>query len=117
AVDDHLGTWNDIAQLAQHFDLMFDAVINHISSQSTWFQEFLHDDPTYRNFFITIRGTPDLSSVVRPRTLPLLTQVQTTVGDKKVWTTFSADQIDLNYANPAVLLQILDVLLFYVAHG
>jgi glycosidase len=117
SVDDHLGTWNDIENLARHFDLMFDAVINHISSQSVWFQEFLRDNPTYRDYFINVEGNPDLSRVVRPRALPLLTQVQTTAGDKKVWTTFSADQIDLNYANPAVLLQILDVLLFYAAHG
>jgi sucrose phosphorylase len=34
-----------------------------------------------------------------------------------VWTTFSADQVDLDYRNPAVLVRMLDVLLTYVAHG
>jgi glycosidase len=55
--------------------------------------------------------------VVRPRTLPLLTPVTTTDGVKHVWTTFSADQIDLNYGEPELLLAILDVLLFYVSQG
>ncbi|MFN8462450.1 MAG: alpha-amylase family glycosyl hydrolase [Anaerolineales bacterium] len=34
-----------------------------------------------------------------------------------MWTTFSADQIDLNFKNPEVLLEILDILLLYVERG
>jgi sucrose phosphorylase len=96
---------------------MFDGVINHISAQSEWFQGFLHDDPRYRDYFITVNDSPDLSQVVRPRTLPLLTTINTTSGEKKVWTTFSNDQIDLNFKNPEVLLEILDILLMYVERG
>jgi sucrose phosphorylase len=55
--------------------------------------------------------------VVRPRALPLLTRFTTPTGAKAVWTTFSDDQMDLNYHNPAVLLEIIETLLFYVAHG
>jgi len=117
ATDSALGTWNDIARLGQGFDLMFDAVINHVSAQSEWFKRFLQDDPAYRDFFIVVEGTPDLSRVVRPRTLPLLTKFQTPSGEREVWTTFSADQIDLNYRDPDVLLAMLDVLLFYVERG
>jgi sucrose phosphorylase len=116
-VDFALGTWDDVTRVGQHFYLMFDGVINHISAQSEWFKAFLRDDPKYRDYFIVVEGDPDLSQVVRPRTLPLLIEFTTPTGAKKVWTTFSADQIDLNYANPAVLLDIVDVLLFYVAHG
>lgn len=96
---------------------MFDAVLNHISAQSAWFQAFLCDDPKYRDYFIVVEGEPDLSQVFRPRALPLLTHFQTSSGEKAVWTTFSADQVDLNYRNPEVLLDILDVLLFYVSNG
>ncbi len=117
AINPDLGTWDDIARLRGDFKLMFDAVINHISAHSAWFQGFVNGDPTYRDFFITVDPSTDLSSVVRPRTLPLLTPVQTAEGVRHVWTTFSADQIDLNYANPEVLLRIVDVLLFYVAQG
>jgi sucrose phosphorylase len=64
-----------------------------------------------------VHGNPDLSAVVRPRALPLLTEFLSPTGPRKIWTTFSADQIDLNYTNPQVLLEIIDVLLTYVSHG
>lgn len=111
------GDWDDIARLKQHFRLMFDAVINHISRQSAWFQGFLRGDPAYRDFFIVVDPSTDLSQVVRPRALPLLTPAETAEGVRHVWTTFSEDQIDLNFANPQVLLEIIDVLLFYVERG
>ena len=117
AVNPTLGTWSDVHQLGHHFRLMFDAVINHISAHSDWFQKFLADDPVYRDYFTVVDPAADLTAVFRPRALPLLTEVKTAVGPKHVWTTFSADQIDLNYANPDVLLAVLDVLLFYVTQG
>lgn len=117
AVDPALGTWKDVAQIGRSFRLMFDAVINHISAQSPWFQGFLQGDPRYRDFFVAVDPAADLSAVFRPRALPLLTKVATAAGPKYVWTTFSSDQIDLNYANPEVLLEIVDLLLFYVAKG
>ncbi len=117
AVDPTCGTWDDIARLGNSFDLMFDAVFNHLSAQGHWFQRFLRDEPEFRDFFVTVEGDPDLSQVVRPRALPLLTEFQTARGLRRVWTTFSADQADLNFKNPRVLLAVLEALLFYVAHG
>lgn len=117
AVDPALGTWQDVARSNRHFRLMFDAVINHISAKHPWFRGFLLGNPRYQNHFIVVEGEADVSQVVRPRALPLLTKFKTPSGDKAVWTTFSDDQIDLNYANPDVLLEIIDTLLFYVAHG
>ncbi len=116
-VDPALGTWDEVARIGRNFRLMLDGVINHISAQSEWFKAFLRDDPKYRDYFIVVDGEPDLSQVVRPRALPLLTKVTTPSGEKKVWTTFSADQIDLNYRNPDVLLDIIDTLLSYIARG
>ena len=117
AVDPALGDWDAIRRAGRNFRLMFDGVINHISAESEWFQKFLQDDPRYRSYFIVVEDDPDLSQVVRPRARPLLTKVQTAAGEKQVWTTFSTDQIDLNYHNPDVLLDILDTLFFYAAHG
>ncbi len=111
------GTWAHIRALARDFLLMFDAVINHVSSRHPWFQRFLQGDPDYADFFITVPPDTDLSAVVRPRPWPLLTPFDTPRGRVWVWTTFSADQVDLNYHNPRVLLAVLDVLLFYVAQG
>ncbi|MEK9163861.1 MAG: alpha-amylase family glycosyl hydrolase, partial [Chloroflexota bacterium] len=91
AVDPALGSWDDVARIGRNFRLMFDAVINHVSAGSAWFQAFLRDDPKYRNYFIVVEDDPDLSRVVRPRALPLLTRFVTPSGEKKVWTTFSED--------------------------
>jgi sucrose phosphorylase len=117
AVDPGVGNWEDVARLGRGFRLMMDAVVNHISARSAWFGAFLRDEPPYKEYFITVDGSADLSQVFRPRALPLLTEVQTVAGPKAVWTTFSADQIDLNYANPDVLLEVVDTLLFYVSKG
>ncbi|MBN1247078.1 MAG: alpha-glucosidase C-terminal domain-containing protein, partial [Anaerolineae bacterium] len=116
-VNPDLGDWSDIARLGRSFRLMFDAVINHISRQSAWFQAFVAGDTAFANAFIVVEPGTDLSEVVRPRALPLLTAVQTPSGEKHVWTTFSTDQIDLNFADPDVLLRIVELLLLYVSQG
>lgn len=116
-VDPALGSWDDVAYISGAFRMMFDAVVNHISAHSDWFQGFLRDDPRYRDYFTVVDPAADLSAVFRPRALPLLTQVETTAGTRHVWTTFSDDQIDLNFANPDVLLEVIDTLLFYVSQG
>jgi glucosylglycerate phosphorylase len=116
-VDPQLGSWADVRALGQTFKLMFDAVVNHCSVKNSWFQGFLQGESPYKDWFIVVEGDPDLSLVTRPRALPLLTTFDTAEGPKKVWTTFSADQVDLDIRNPEVLLALLDVLLFYVAHG
>lgn len=117
AIDPALGSWEDIHALHRDFRLMFDAVLNHISAHSEWFQGYLRGEAPYSEFFIMVDPSQDLSLVRRPRALPLLTQVETTNGVRFVWTTFSEDQIDLNFSNPDVLLETIRVLLFYVQQG
>ena len=117
AVDPTLGSWDDLVSFRENFQLMFDAVINHISAESSWFQGYLQGDPAYEDFFVAVDPEVDLTAVFRPRALPLLTPFETASGTRHLWTTFSADQIDLNYANPAVLLAVLDTLLFYIVKG
>jgi sucrose phosphorylase len=116
-INPEVGEWHNLKPLQECCQLMFDAVVNHISSHSIWFQKFLQEEDPYQDYFITIDPGVDLSWVVRPRAKPLLTQVETTSGPKHVWTTFSPDQIDLDYSNPAVLLEIINVLLFYIQQG
>ncbi|HEX5692288.1 MAG TPA: sugar phosphorylase [Roseiflexaceae bacterium] len=117
AVDPELGEWDDLAPLQANYRLMFDAVINHISAQSEWFQAFLRGEPGAEARFIDIDPATDLALVTRPRTHPLLTPFETPNGTAYIWTTFSADQIDLNYANTDVLLEVVDALLLYVERG
>ncbi|MBI1248961.1 sugar phosphorylase [bacterium] len=116
-VDPDSGDWNDISGLAQDFNLAFDMVANHCSQKCDWFQKFLQGEKPYDQFFIDVDPGTDLTQVVRPRALPLLTAFDTPAGQKHVWTTFSPDQVDLNYGSPEVLLAMIDVLLFYVEHG
>lgn len=117
AVDPALGDWEHVRALCRDFRVMFDGVFNHISVQSEWFRAFLRREHPYTDYFITVDPKTDLSLVTRPRALPLLTPFETANGRVYVWTTFSDDQVDLNFANPDVLLAILDVLLFYAAQG
>lgn len=121
-VDPHLGTWQDIEELEGRYQLMFDGVINHVSAKSRWFQEFLNGNPYYWDFFINFTSPADLTPeqrrmIFRPRTSEILTPFQTINGPSHVWTTFSADQIDLNYKNPDVLMRVIEILLMYVRHG
>jgi len=121
-VDPSLGTWEDIEALENQYQLMFDGVINHVSSESRWFQEFLNDNVYYSDFFSTYDSPDELSPddrkmIFRPRTSDILTEFQTINGPKYVWTTFSKDQIDLNYKNPNVLMRVLDILFLYIRRG
>ena len=116
-VDPGLGTWADVAALHDRFELMVDFVLNHVSAEGAWFAAFRRGSPRYRRFFVTADPTADLSRVTRPRTSPLLTPVETSGGERWVWTTFSADQVDVNYAEPAVLLRMVEVMLRYVERG
>lgn len=121
-VDPRLGTWEDIENLEGRYQLMFDGVINHVSSKSRWFQEFLNGNPDYWDFFINFSSPDELSveqksMIFRPRTSDLLTKYHTINGPMFVWTTFSKDQIDLNFTNPDVLMKIIEILLLYVRHG
>lgn len=112
-----LGNWNDVENLAENFNLMFDFVMNHCSRVSLYFSDFRADRDPYRDFFIYEDPDKDWSKVIRPRSTPLLTDIPTHEGIKHVWTTFSADQVDLNYKNPKVILEMLDILLFYISQG
>ena len=121
-VDPKLGTWENIEDLETRYKLMFDGVINHVSSKSRWFQRFLDATPHYKDFFINYDSYDDLtpqerSAIFRPRVTDILTKSQTVYGEKYVWSTFSKDQIDLNYKNPEVLIRVIEILLLYVRKG
>ena len=121
-VDPELGSWKDIEDLASRYKLMFDGVINHVSSKSRWFQRFLDGTPHYKDFFISYDSYDDLTSeersaIFRPRTTDILTKFHTIDGEKHIWSTFSKDQIDLNYKNPEVLVRVIEILLLYARKG
>ncbi|MFC0266851.1 sugar phosphorylase [Kushneria aurantia] len=112
-----LGDWPQIRHLGERYNLMFDLVINHVSRESLWFTDYLAGSQPGRDYFIEMDPNTDVSAVTRPRNTPLLVPVNTRRGQRHVWATFSDDQIDLNYANPDVLIEMLGVLLFYIRQG
>ncbi len=117
-VEPNLGDWAELNHLAENFDLMYDCVINHISKSSDWFQGYLAGDEAYQDYFVESDPSLDYSSVTRPRALPLLTPFTKASGETAhVWTTFSEDQIDINFKSPKILLESIDILLMYAANG
>ena len=111
------GKWTDIENFSKEFQLMFDLVLNHCSSKSPWFKEFVSGVEPGMNYIMEGDPEADLSAVVRPRSTPLLTPYQTRGGEKNVWTTFSADQVDLDWTCPDLLFEFLDIILFYLSMG
>jgi sucrose phosphorylase len=116
-VNPELGAWDDIRAISKRFRLGADLVLNHVSRQSLWFRDYVGGIAPARHYFIEVDPTTDLSAVVRPRATPLLTSTQTRSGERHLWATFSEDQLDLNFPNPDVLFEFLDILFLYIAHG
>lgn len=116
-VRDDLGQWEDIERLAGDYRIMVDLVINHSSQYGDWFENYQMGKEPGKDYFIEIDPAADVSEVTRPRSSPLVTAVQTSRGVRHVWTTFSDDQIDLDFSNPRVLLEFIDIFLFYLSKG
>ena len=116
-VNESLGSWDDIQGIAQDVKLMADLVINHCSSRSRWFENFIQGKEPGLSYFKTASLNDDLSDVVRPRTSPLLNTVQTALGERHVWCTFSPDQVDLDFANPLVLNEFVGIIRHYLDNG
>lgn len=117
AVRESVGEWQDIQRLSAEYRLMSDLVINHGSAESEWFQNFIKGEGQGHDYFFTASPGDDLSDVVRPRTSPLLREVQTSTGLKYVWCTFSHDQVDFDFRNPEVLKEFVNIVRFYLDQG
>lgn len=116
-VNDGLGDWNDIEDIAKNFHLMADLVINHCSSRSRWFDNFKQRKSPGKDYFYEASPKDKLDQVVRPRTSPLLREVDTLDGKRHVWCTFSHDQVDLDFSNPKVLCEFVSIIKQYLDHG
>ena len=116
-VNEKLGDWPDVEAIAQDFRLMADLVINHCSARSEWFEQFKRAHHPEKDYFFCAQPDDDLSAVVRPRTNPLLREVETAEGTRYVWCTFSHDQVDLNFNNPLLLFEIVSIINFYMERG
>ncbi len=112
-----LGEWSDIERISQEFHLMTDLVINHVSRENLWFIDYLSRNKPGTDYFIEMPEDTDVSMVVRPRSSPVLTPAHTHEGIRHTWATFGEDQIDVNFANPDVLFEFIEILLLYINKG
>ena len=117
SVNQALGDWNDINDIATDYRLMADLVLNHCSSRSAWFDNFKQGIDPGRGYFFTKGPSFDVSRVVRPRTSDLTMPVVTWEGEQQVWCTFSHDQVDFDFSNPDVLLEFTRIIRLYLDRG
>ena len=116
-VKPEFGNWDDIKEISKDFNVMADLVINHCSSESPWFKNFLKGEDPGKDYFVLGEDYPDVSKVIRPRPHPLLTSYETKDGTKEVWCTFSPDQVDLNFKNPSLLIEFIKIIKLYLDQG
>jgi len=116
-VDRKAGSWKDVRAIANRYRLMADLVINHGSSKSQWFRNFIDRKDPGKDYFKEASPEDDLSQVVRPRSTPLRNKVDTADGERWVWCTFGPDQVDFDFANAEVLLRFVEIIRHYLANG
>ena len=114
AIDQNFGSWEDLDLLTKKYNVMIDIVLNHVSKSSKWFENFMKGKGIGSDYFIEVENWQGKAQIVRPRTSELFQKISTDSGLKSVWCTFSHDQIDLNFKNPAVLIEFVEIFLFYL---
>ena len=109
-VDPHVGTWSNIRALSGTVEITADLIVNHISSKSRQFQDFLKngDKSPYSGMFLTFGSVfpngateEDLLRIYRPRPgLPFTTITLANNQKSLLWTTFTSQQMDINVRHP-----------------
>jgi sucrose phosphorylase len=121
-VDPAFGTWEDIEMIGRDFDLTFDFMVNHISRQSFFFQDYLKHGPdsAYADMFLSFSklsptgeiSEEDLAKVYTRKPRPPYTVIERADGSReKIWCTFDYEQIDLDLNSPVTQEVIRDFLI------
>ena len=117
AVDPRLGSWGDLTNMSSSRKIMADVILNHGSRSSVWFRQFVDGEAPGSGYFLSVGDDFDVSHVIRPREHALLQPVTTVGGEKKVWCTFSEDQVDFDFSNPLLLEEFISIILDFIDHG
>ncbi|MDX9786684.1 MAG: sucrose phosphorylase [Desulfobacterales bacterium] len=113
-VDPNFGTWRDVEEIAQDFDLTIDFMVNHISRQSVFFQDYITKgtNSEFADMFLSFNklspdgeiSVEDLDKVYTRKPRPPFTVIQRADGsNEKIWCTFEFEQIDLDWQSPKTL--------------
>ncbi|MDH5692192.1 MAG: alpha-amylase family glycosyl hydrolase [Gammaproteobacteria bacterium] len=126
-IDSRAGTLEDLEHLATDMRsrdilLVLDIVVNHTSDEHEWAQHARNGDPVYQDYYYTFtsRNVPDMFEQSMPEIFPETSPGNFTWDEKMqrwVMTVFNDYQWDLNYSNPAVLIEMLDVILYWANKG
>ena len=117
SLEEKFGCWDDLKSISKKHYLMADLVLNHVSSSHPWVQQFIKsEEPGLSNVFSPKQGL-DWSNVTRPRSSSLFSKINTEAGPKQVWTTFGPDQVDLNWHNPKMTFEFLNLIITYLSNG
>jgi len=126
-VDERVGTLQDVNELssklrARDMLLVLDVVVNHVSDQHEWAHKAREGDPVYQDYFYTFpdRDIPDMFEETMPEIFPETSPGNFTWDERMgrwVMTVFNHYQWDLNYSNPSVFIEMLDILLFWANQG
>ncbi len=127
AIDPRVGTLEDLQQLAKNARdrgilLTLDVVLNHTSDEHEWARCAREGEDYYRNFYFTYpnRNVPDMFEQSMPEIFPETAPGNFTWNEtmeRWVMTVFNDYQWDLNYSNPAVFIEMLDVVLYWANQG
>lgn len=126
-VDEQIGTLEDLRGLAgalRHRGMLLtlDVVVNHVSNQHDWASRARNGEKTHQDYFYVFpnREIPDMFEETMPEIFPETSPGNFTwdeTMEQWVMTVFNHYQWDLNYGNPAVFIEMLDVLLFWANQG
>jgi amylosucrase len=126
-IDPRAGTLADLAKLTEamrehNMLLTLDVVVNHTSNEHPWAQQARAGDKTFQDFYYLFphREVPDMFEETMPEIFPETAPGNFTWDEamqRWVMTVFNNYQWDLNYTNPAVLVEMVDIILFWANQG
>lgn len=127
SVDPRLGTMDDLVALAgtlraHDISMVVDLVLNHVAREHEWAARARAGEQKYRDYFLIYpdRTEPDAFERTLPEIFPDFAPGNFTWDDEAqgwVWTTFNAFQWDLNWANPDVFAEFVDIICFLANNG
>ena len=115
--DSKHGNWNDLKKISKNFRIMSDIILNHASSKSKWFNNFLKNNGVGKDFFLSLDKEINTKNITRARSHKLIQKFSTKNGEKYLWCTFSRDQVDFDFKNPKVLLMFIKLIFFLHSKG
>ncbi|MCB5185844.1 alpha-glucosidase C-terminal domain-containing protein [Methylobacillus gramineus] len=126
-IDSKYGTLKDLDNLSADMRsrdmlLVLDVVVNHTSDEHEWATKARKGQKKYQDYYYTYtdRKIPDLFEQTMPEVFPETAPGNFTWNaemEKWVMTVFNDFQWDLNYKNPAVFIEMIDIILFWANHG